>query len=243
VFWDPSALKLGVEQDAGLRQQRVLSVDEKGTVAQDGIEQHAAWLRARRDVIAAASAPSLAVCTVTDMEDKASANMAIPVSFLATDASRTTRPSGKRFGTLVHAVLATVALDADVQSIADAARIQGTIVGAPGDEMNAARHAVASALEHPIFARARSAGRVEREASVMMRADDGTIVEGVVDLAFAEAGVAGDAGSPNWVIVDFKTDPDMTSRKDSYIKQVNAYARAIALATGTQRVTAIVLSV
>ena len=249
VFWDPLALKLGVEQDAGLRQQRVLSVDEKGTVAQDGIEQHAAWLRARSDAIAAASAPSIAVCTVTDMKDEASADIAMPVSFLATDASRLARPNGQRFGTLVHAMLATVALDTDVQSIADAARIQGCIVGASGEEMNAARSAVASALEHPIFARARSARRVEREASVMMRSEDGTIVEGVVDLAFAEAGEAGEAGEtgntdpPNWVVVDFKTDPDITARKDSYIKQVNAYARAVAMATGTKRVTAIILSV
>ena len=59
----------------------------------------------------------------------------------------------------------------------------------------------------------------------MHRADDGSIIEGVVDLAFFEKGAG-------WTIVDFKTDLELASRKDAYVRQIEAYARAIAAATG-----------
>ncbi|MCL2725851.1 MAG: UvrD-helicase domain-containing protein [Polyangiaceae bacterium] len=238
VFWDPHALKLGVEDDTGLRQQKVLAVDEKGTVARDGIEQHAAWQRARAETIAKASSPSVVVHIVTDAKNETHAT--IPVSLLATEASRGARPHGKRFGTLVHAVLANVELDADENAIADAARVEGRIAGASADEIDAARDAVASALEHPIFARARRGERVMREAPVMMRAKDNAIIEGVVDLAFAETG---EDGEPRWVVVDFKTDVEIGARKDGYIQQIDTYARAIAAATGAVHITAILLSV
>ena len=59
----------------------------------------------------------------------------------------------------------------------------------------------------------------------MLREDDGTIIEGVVDLAFFEE-------SAGWTVVDFKTDLDMGDRKGAYARQVAVYARAISAATG-----------
>jgi ATP-dependent exoDNAse (exonuclease V) beta subunit len=147
------------------------------------------------------------------------------VAFEATTATRDARPHGKRFGILVHAMLASVALDGDAGAIADVARIHGRIVGASDDEVAAARDVVAAALAHPLLARARAAERVERETALMLRADDGAIIEGVVDLAFLEKGVG-------WTVVDFKTDIEMASRKDDYARQIDAYSRAIAAATG-----------
>jgi ATP-dependent exoDNAse (exonuclease V) beta subunit len=122
-------------------------------------------------------------------------------------------------------MLAAVPLDGDAAAIADAARIQARIVGASDDEATAARDAVAAALAHPLLARARAASRVERETALMIRADDGAIIEGVVDLAFLEKGAG-------WTVVDFKTDVEIASRKDDYARQIDAYARAIAAATG-----------
>ena len=58
MFWDPSALGLDKEDDAGQRQQKILALDDKGTVAKEGIEQHAAWKRAHDAAIASASVPS-----------------------------------------------------------------------------------------------------------------------------------------------------------------------------------------
>ena len=224
VFWDPSALGLDKEDDAGQRQQKILALDEKGTVAKEGIEQHASWKRAHDAAIASASVPTLVVRTVTD-EKSATSPVPTDVAFETTTAGRQARPHGKRFGILVHAMLASVPLDGDAGAIADAARIHGRIVGASDDEVAAARDVVAAALAHPLLVRARAADRVERETALMLRADDGAILEGVVDLAFREKGVG-------WTVVDFKTDIEIASRKDDYARQIDAYARAIAAATG-----------
>lgn len=225
VWWDPHALDLDREDDAGQRQQKVLAADEKGVVAKDGIERHGAWETARRETAARAAQPTLRVRTVTEMKDDPAKPATAPGAVFETAATRHARPHGKRFGILVHAVLATVALDADAAAIADAARIQARIVDAPDEEQAAARDAVAAALAHPLLVRARAAARIERETAVMMVEDDGTILEGVIDLAFLEEGAG-------WTVVDFKTDVEIAARKDGYLRQVDAYARAIARATG-----------
>jgi len=246
VFWDPSALGLDKEDDAGQRQQKILAIDDKGIVAKEGIEQHAAWRRDHDAALASGGVPTLVVRTVTEEKEakqaketkdaadavettdaKTAASRAVPseVSFESTEASRHARPHGKRFGILVHAMLASVPLDGDAAVIADASRIQARILGAPPDEAAAARDVVAAALAHPLLARARKAARVERETAVMLRAADGAIVEGVVDLAFLETGAG-------WTVIDFKTDVEIAGRKDDYARQVDAYAKAIAAATG-----------
>ena len=54
---------------------------------------------------------------------------------------------------------------------------------------------------------------------------DGTLVEGVVDLAFEEHGA--------WTVIDYKTDREMAvAGEDRYRRQVALYATAIAHATG-----------
>ena len=55
---------------------------------------------------------------------------------------------------------------------------------------------------------------------------DRRIIEGVVDLAFEEAGV--------WTVVDYKTDREIAAAgEERYRRQVGIYASAIAQATGT----------
>ena len=233
VFWDPSALGLDKEDDAGQRQQKILAIDEKGVVAKEGIEQHAAWRRDHDAALASGSVPTLVVRTVTqekeqNQEKEASTAAPADVAFEATESARHARPHGKRFGILVHAMLASVPLDGDAATIADTSRIQSRILGASDEEAAAARDVVAAALAHPLLQRARKALRVERETAVMLRAEDGAIIEGVVDLAFLEPGAQG----ATWTVVDFKTDVEIAGRRDEYAHQINAYARAIAAATG-----------
>jgi len=224
VFWDPSALSLDREDDAGQRQQKILAVDDKGVVAKEGIEQHSTWRRAHDRAIASGSVPTRVVRTVTEEKDRPAARRST-VLVDATLASRSARPHGKRFGILVHAMLACVPLAGDDEVIADAARIQGRILGATEEETLAARVVVAAALAHPLLVRARASRRVERETALMIEAEDGAIVEGVVDLAFLEGGAG-------WTVIDFKTDVEIAGRKDDYLAQIDAYARAIATATG-----------
>ncbi|MCU0668565.1 MAG: PD-(D/E)XK nuclease family protein, partial [Myxococcota bacterium] len=141
------------------------------------------------------------------------------------DASRAARPGGRRFGVLVHAILAAVdftdAREATVQALA---RQQGRIVGASDAEVRAAADTVVQALASPLLRRAAAALEVRRETPVWLRRADGTLAEGVVDLAFREA-----AG---WVVVDFKTDRELAERRAVYAAQVALYAEAVAAATG-----------
>ncbi|MDB4997555.1 MAG: ATP-dependent nuclease, subunit, partial [Myxococcaceae bacterium] len=103
--------------------------------------------------------------------------------------------------------------------------------------------AATAALAHPLFARARAAAGTpdgcRREAPIMLTLEDGSLVEGVLDLAFRET----DADGPVWTVVDFKTDAELDGpRRASYELQLSLYARAIEAATG-QRARTVLLSV
>jgi ATP-dependent exoDNAse (exonuclease V) beta subunit len=137
------------------------------------------------------------------------------------------RPSGPRFGTLVHAALATVALDATPAQVAEAVTLQARILGAPTDEAQAATALVAAALGHPLLARARDAwrdGRCRRETPIAGREPDGSLIEGVLDLAFEDA--------DGWTVVDFKTDAEVAAELPRYRRQVGVYASVVGRATG-----------
>jgi ATP-dependent exoDNAse (exonuclease V) beta subunit len=153
------------------------------------------------------------------------------------------RPSGKRYGSLVHAVLAAVPLDAKHEEIAGAAEQAGRLLGAAADEVAAAVDSASRALTHPLIRRAAAAdrlGRCRRETAIEMVLPDGRIVEGVVDLAFLEEEAADEpTRAPQrsasertvWTVVDFKTDVEIGGNLDVYRRQVRAYADAIARAT------------
>ncbi len=137
------------------------------------------------------------------------------------------RPGGPRYGALVHAVLAAVPLEAGVELVADVARLEGRILGASGPEVESATRVVSATLAYPILDRARRAaarGECRRETPLAIREIDGTVVEGVVDLAFLEDG--------RWMVVDFKTDRELARAVEVYQRQVSLYARVIAEATG-----------
>src|SRR5206468_10264902 len=151
---------------------------------------------------------------------------------LVTAAPGGARPGGPRFGTLVHAALATVALDATPTQIAEGVSLQARILGAPAEELEGATALVTAALSHPLMARARDAWRCRRETPVACRQPDGSLVEGVLDLAFEDAG--------GWTVVDFKTDFEMAGELGRYRRQVGLYASVVATATG-RNVTAVLM--
>ena len=134
---------------------------------------------------------------------------------------------GPRYGALVHAVLSTVRLDADHDGVREVAVVQGKILGASADEVSSAERVVSRVLRHAVFNQARQAearGMCRRETPVTYRDEAGSLVEGVVDLAFeTEAG---------WTVVDFKTDVELAIGLDRYTRQVALYAMAVDMATG-----------
>ena len=142
------------------------------------------------------------------------------------------RPSGRRFGTLVHALLASIDLDAGVDAIKTGASIKGRLVGATEEEVQAAIVTVGEALAHPILRRAATSARkggLRREAPVLLRLDDGSLVEGSVDLAFHED----TSDFVGWTVVDFKTDREFEATSAQYLAQVRIYSEAVSVATGS----------
>ena len=110
-----------------------------------------------------------------------------------------------------------------------AASVHGRIVGATAEEISAAIATIDRVLDHPILRRAARAGNdgLRRETPVMLTLEDGSLVEGVIDLAFRD-------DTPEfagWTVVDFKTDREFDETSDRYIAQVRVYSKAVAAAT------------
>jgi ATP-dependent exoDNAse (exonuclease V) beta subunit len=101
-------------------------------------------------------------------------------------------------------------------------------VGATEAEIEAAVRTVVAALAHPIMRRAANlaVSDLRRETPIFLRREDGTLLEGVVDLAFRE-----EAADFQWTVVDFKTDREFDLYRAEYTAQVALYAQAIERAT------------
>ena len=234
VWWDPSSLALEVEEHAPLRHRRILDVDQDSRAATESERGHAAWKKGRTDLLGQASQPSILVQTVAAFARSEPPQLLAdhpPVQIERIERGDSKRPSGRRFGALVHAMLATVDLDADSDAIKASALVNGRLVRATEEEIDAAATAVRATLEHPLLRRAAASarkGEIRRETPVLLTLDDGSLVEGVVDLAFRE-----DVGELTcWTVVDFKTDREITGASDQYAAQVSAYVAAIGAATG-----------
>jgi ATP-dependent exoDNAse (exonuclease V) beta subunit len=240
VWWDPAALNLGVEAPFGLRRQELIARDVAPEVVAAGQRAYIEWRDGREAALTAGRRPSVRVRTATEWAlasvDDADRDLrsgpgnvaerpAVPVDVVTLD-SAPGRPTGTRFGTLVHSVLATVPLDASVADIRTIVATQSRVVGATGEETQAAGDVVEEALRHPLFDAARAAaigGRCLRETPVTLTVAD-ELIEGTVDFAFETA--------DGTTVVDFKTDRVDGVRLERYRRQIGLYAEAIARVTG-----------
>ena len=219
-------------------------------IVADGRGRYDRWRLARADARAAGSVPSIVVEPVRAWASRQvgppSASMPRgepPASpdqpRLAIDAATIAiahvarppaddRPRGAGFGSLVHAVLARVPFDASRQTIADVSAVEARILGLEAEDAAAAASVVERVLGHDVLLRARTAearGACRRETPITCALPDGTLLEGIVDLAFEQ--------DQTWTVVDYKTDREMAvDGEEQYRRQVALYASAIALATG-----------
>ena len=242
VWWspEPAVLSLGAQAPFGLRRDDLIVKDVAPAVLRRGLDTYHAWKTGREDAIAAAQRPSINVMTATAAAatevlvpighdiDAATEIVDGPPQAAFAEATAPRRPGGQRFGSLVHALIADMPLDApDVRTIARLASAHGRVLGADAAEIAAAEAIVLRVLKHPVLqaaARANRDGRCYREMPVTWRTDAGAIIEGFVDLAYAD--------ESGFVVVDFKTDRELDGAVDRYQRQVRIYAAAIAAATG-----------
>jgi ATP-dependent exoDNAse (exonuclease V) beta subunit len=238
VWWDPHSLDLDKKPAFGVRREDLIVKDVPRHVVADGRSAYDRWRLARADARAAGVRESIAVRTVREWAaDEGAADFDIlpetmtvrlkPDPTFQADASR---PGGQAFGLLMHNVLARTPLDADRTTVEDVASVEARLLGLGRDAIDAAVTAVEAVLSHDILRRAREAGargRCRRETPLTLQLSDGTLLEGIVDLAFEEDG--------RWLVVDYKTDRELAEDPEGnarYTRQVGAYAAAISRATG-----------
>jgi ATP-dependent helicase/nuclease subunit A len=233
VWWDPRLLEASTDEGRGLRRNDLIAKDASPLDVAADRARYDEWKARRASVQALGSVPSMIVTTPTQLKDSDPGSRIPDPDVTIEDAAvKTVRPSGKRFGTLVHALLASVPLAATAGEVDEHAALHAKLLGANDEERVAARVIAVNVLKHPRMAEARvaeAAGRqVWREAPVSLRTDDGLgvpqIVDGQIDLAYeTETG---------WMVIDFKTDIEIATAQDAYVRQVSIYLDAVRRATG-----------
>jgi ATP-dependent exoDNAse (exonuclease V) beta subunit len=219
VWWDPAALKLNAPENFGLRQVDILEARGEASAS---LEHYRAWQGARARALEKGQAKDFDVVTATGLaEPPPGVPPPVSVDSIAQAASR---PRGARFGALLHGILRDTDLSADREQIEGLAGVHGKLLAATDEEIGSVVDAVLATLNHPLLARARAAGRCHREMPILLPLPGGRTLEGVMDLAFLEAGA--------WTVLDFKTDAELSFSQSRYERQVQWYAYALATLTG-----------
>jgi len=234
VWWDPRALTLDVPQRFGLRQEELLKEPEDPEVLRHDLRDYEHWRKNWDEVRKKASAPSVIFRTVTAEAHKDPGEGSTSAVELIELPRERERPFGARFGALVHATLASVPLDAGRSQVEEFVSLHAKVLGASKEETEEAVVAVGRALAHPLLERARRAwqsGHCRRETPVTITQSDGSLLEGILDLAFLE--------DNKWVVVDFKTDRELEAALEPYSRQVAWYATAVSRATQQEAVAMI----
>jgi ATP-dependent helicase/nuclease subunit A len=216
VWWDPGTLNLAPPANLGLRRDEILtpSVDEKEPAS---LAAYRAWQQKRDQISATAQTKQFDIFTATETSESPQ-DFAVEITIHSID-KPAARPTGARFGTLVHTILRDAQLDANRPAITALAQVHGRLLGADTEEIEQAIEVTQATLAHALIARARSAQRLHRELPIILKLEDRKVLEGIVDLAFLDQG--------GWQIVDFKTDADISANQTHYKRQLHWYALAV----------------
>ncbi|HTS26151.1 MAG TPA: UvrD-helicase domain-containing protein [Bryobacteraceae bacterium] len=212
VWFDPSVLALRVAKAEGVENEQVFS----GTAAQkeEGLQRYRHWQSERAERLERGAVPRHRVANAETLGTAAEAAH-IPVETITLPAAPG-RPMGRRFGRVVHDILQHASTPEDALALAD---VWGRRHGASELECAAAAEAARQALEYTVRAMPSGADR-HRELPVMVRLEDGTLVDGRIDLAWSDG--------KQWTVVDYKTD----RREQRNLAQVRIYGLALERASG-----------
>jgi ATP-dependent exoDNAse (exonuclease V) beta subunit len=220
VWFDPLVARQGARSTEGVENEQVLN----GTAEQGaaGVAAYGAWKSGRARRVEEGSLPHFRTQVaeraggIGEADGIAVETVTLPAEF--------GRPRGRRFGRVVHAILQRAESAADVEQ-------QAAVWGRRHGANEIERDAAAAAAREALAALAIPEGaRRYRELPVMVRLEDGTLVDGRVDCAWTDG--------ERWTVVDYKTD----RREKRNLAQIRLYALALERATG-QPVRAVVLEV
>ena len=211
VWFDPAVLALRVAKAEGVENEQVLSGTTEEAV--EGLRRYQEWKAGRAQRLESGAVARYRVAAAETFGAAAEAAH-IPVETVTLPLAAG-RPTGRKFGRVVHDILQHAASPDEAAALAE---VWGRRHGAGEAERAAAGEAARQALEYA--ARAMPAGAERhRELPVMVRLEDGTLVDGRIDLAWRDA--------DSWTVVDFKTD----RREKRNVAQVQIYALALERAT------------
>jgi ATP-dependent exoDNAse (exonuclease V) beta subunit len=199
---------LRVDSKLGLRTFELLQGDPGPST-----EAYQNWQRSRQETVARGSNPEYEILNPSGIKEEPDAEISVEVISAAIAGER---PSGPRFGVLVHAVLRDAGFD--VSTIDPLARLHGRVFGATSEEIRAASEAIRTGLSTPLLLRAQAAERCHREIPLKIRVNGNRVLEGVIDLMFLEHDI--------WHIVDFKTGVELAHRAQ-YERQLRWYATGV----------------
>jgi hypothetical protein len=207
------ALALGAEPPFGVRREDLIVKDVAPGVVAGRPQPYDRWRLARIDARTAWRGAVDGGGHGSRVDGDQAHTLPAGASAIASHLGRCRRPqgimgaerAGAAFGVLVHAVLAQTPFDAPSRRARHDRQGRGTNtrLWTRRDAVAAARNVLACSST-TCSARARLprlAGACRRETPVTCTLADGTLVEGVVDLAFEERG--------GWIVVDYKTDREI----------------------------------
>ena len=220
VWFDPSLLPQRPDTDAGIEDDSLL----RSTLQEpaEGLRLYNEWRDARAEKLLEGAVPQFRVRRITEIDRLPEGVEAevevIPVTEIR-EGARVKR--GRRYGDLVHALLARAEYPVDKARLgawAAADQFGSTLSEA---DRQAAVDSVVRCLDHPLMAEARGAERVHREYPVTCEIG-GELYEGVIDLAWFNGA--------RWTVVDYKTGAGDELR---YRRQIAMYGEALRKVTAT----------
>jgi ATP-dependent exoDNAse (exonuclease V) beta subunit len=211
VWFDPAVLALRVAKAEGVENEQVFSGSTEQAV--EGLRRYQEWKADRAQRLERGAVPRYRVANAETLGTAADAEH-IQVETVTLPMAEG-RPTGRRFGRVVHDILQHASTPEEAVAMSD---VWGRRHGASEEERAAAAEVARQGLEY--VARAVPAGAERhRELPVMVRLEDGTLVDGRIDLAWCDGN--------SWTVVDYKTD----RREKRNVAQVQMYALALERAT------------
>ncbi len=210
VWFDPQLLRQSAATSEGVENEQVLN----GTPEQEaeGLRAYQDWRARRAARIEQGGVPRFRTRLAERAGRSAEAEGIVVETVTLPVAAG--RPGGRKFGRVVHEILQRVA---SVEEIPGLAAVWGRRHGASEMEMAAAAEAAGAALAAVVMP---AGAKRYRELPVMVRLEDGTLVDGRIDCAWTD----GDS----WTVIDYKTD----RREKRNVAQLQFYGLALQRATG-----------
>jgi ATP-dependent exoDNAse (exonuclease V) beta subunit len=227
VWWDPHVLDLGVELSLGIRKPDLIVKDVPNAIVDFGLKNYKNWKQQRDDAGTNGGVPSIKSQTAAQFAAVPGDTTKLPDVEIVELPKAAERPSGRRFGTLIHAVLSSVPLDARDDIIHQLTRTHSRVLACSDEETASAAHVVRTVLAHPLLHQAfeaSKANRCRREVPVSWKDESGALIEGVIDLVFEDG--------KRSTIVDFKSDEELRLGAEKYKRQIGIYAAAVGACTG-----------